>query len=1409
MASLLARLFARLTQKKTTQRRTRSSRNRALRLEPMEMRRLLAGDIGAVAGNLYVDLTDNGFDAGDAAVAGATVYLYRDGGNGTFNSGGGVAGGDDSFIDSIAADVNGNYRFDGLIAGTYFVEQAPAAGFLQRPAESPKTVVITEAQASGVLTLNVDTYDSTSQVVTAAQGTTQSSSIATAGGEALGGERDILVSNTGLPGSGDLEANTTSGVLNINADPGAQGSVIVTYDGADGDAATIDHTNLNLDLTASDATSFHFLATSQPGNTLTVNVYSGATNFSSVTVPLPVTGSLLTFENLIVDFADFAPASGSGANFAAVTAIRMEVAVAETQDARIDFSRVVAPFVSEQNFQNLIPMSIGDLVFNDANNNALFDAGETGIAGVTLELYQDSNLNGIFDLGTDLLIDTTTTDVGGLYLFDNLLPGEYFVLIPISEFATPADPLFGFASSSVTTPAPDPDDNPANNDNNGTLLAGVGVITAAITLASGTEPTNDGDTDPNSNLSIDFGFVPQIDLQVVKTVDAATHIAGNEVTYTITVSNEGDTTVNNVLVVDDLPDFMTVVTAISNAGGVVTQTGNAAGEIQVTYASLTPGQTATISIVALIPAGQPAAAVVTNSATVSGDGFETDSTNNTDTADIAITREAVLAITKTDSPDPNSVGSALTYEILVTNNGPSTATNVVVLDSLPAGLTFDNVITTAGTASQAAGVITVNIPTLAVGASAAVTVATTIQAGFAGSTISNSATADADEAELVSSTTTTTVNPRVDLQITKTDSIDPVSRGGVLTYTLEVTNNGPSGATNVEIVDTLPAGVTFVSATGGTVTPPAGGSSDVTIAIGSLASGGTATATITVNVLQTAATSISNTAIVRSTESLAGFDSDVTNNTATETTATQGIIDLAITKTDAADPVAPGEALVYTIIVTNNGPSDATGVNVVDNLPDGIRITSANSTVGTVTIPASAQDTIAANNDDLTVAIGNLAVGASATITVNAVVLPDFRAAGGTITNTAIVSSSTPGLTDSNTANNTASETTTLTPEIDLRVTKTDSPDPAIAGNSLTYQIIVTNDGPSTATNVSISDTLPAGVTFTNVITTQGTATNNNGVVTGALGTLAPGAAATVTITVGINPATRGSLTNTVTASAAETDTNTTNNTASTTTTINGSIDLAITKTDSADPIGAGAPLVYTILVTNNGPSTATNVVVTDNLSTTGVTFVSGSSTVGTVANAAGLVTANVGTLAPGASATITLNTTVPANRTTDLSNTATVTATETDTNTANNTAVQTTAIAVPGSLSGSVYIDTNENGVRDAGEPGIAGVTIALAGTDVAGTAVNRTATTDASGDYTFANLLPGTYTLTQTQPAGFVDGQANPGTGATTAGTAGPNTISNIVLGNSPLAVAFNFGEVEVPEVFSKRLFLASSGS
>ena len=118
---------------------------------------------------------------------------------------------------------------------------------------------------------------------------------------------------------------------------------------------------------------------------------------------------------------------------------------------------------------------------------------------------------------------------------------------------------------------------------------------------------------------------------------------------------------------------------------------------------------------------------------------------------------------------------------------------------------------------------------------------------------------------------------------------------------------------------------------------------------------------------------------------------------------------------------------------------------------------------------------------------------------------------------------------------------------VDLSLTKTASPNPGQVGVSLTYRIIATNNGPATATNVTITDTLPAGVTFVSATTTQGNC-NGSGVVNCSLGSLAVGASAIVTIVV--TPSASGQITNSATVSANESDFDSTNNTASTTTVI-------------------------------------------------------------------------------------------------------------------------------------------------------------------------------------------------------------------------------------------------------------------
>ena len=129
-----------------------------------------------------------------------------------------------------------------------------------------------------------------------------------------------------------------------------------------------------------------------------------------------------------------------------------------------------------------------------------------------------------------------------------------------------------------------------------------------------------------------------------------------------------------------------------------------------------------------------------------------------------------------------------------------------------------------------------------------------------------------------------------------------------------------------------------------------------------------------------------------------------------------------------------------------------------------------------------------------------------------------------------------------------------------MRISKSDSADPVNAGGSFTYTLTVTNDGPSTANGVVVTDVLPAGVSFDTGSASQGTVTESSGTVTANVGTLASGASATITLNVDVDNSARGTLTNAVSVTSTETDTNSANNSDTEPTTITPVVDLAITK---------------------------------------------------------------------------------------------------------------------------------------------------------------------------------------------------------------------------------------------------------
>ena len=493
------------------------------------------------------------------------------------------------------------------------------------------------------------------------------------------------------------------------------------------------------------------------------------------------------------------------------------------------------------------------------------------------------------------------------------------------------------------------------------------------------------------------------------------------------------------------------------------------------------------------------------------------------------------------------------------------------------------------------------------------------------------------------------------------------------TYTLTVTNNsGTNSAANVVVTDALPAGLTFVSATSsvGTATQAGG---IITGNLGTLAPG--ASATITITVTPTAVGSITNSAVVATSSG----DTDLTNNTASTTTTINSAVtgvDLAVTKIHSTTgTIVPGQAVSYTITVTNNGSATADNVVLSEPLPAGLILVSDTASLGTVAVSGAT----------LTNTIGSLAAGQSATLTIIA-----MPTATGTISNTATATTTS---TDVNASNDSATDSITVasaTSAATLTITKTPSPTSGTVGQNETYTITVNNTGSVDASNVVVSDVLPAGMTFVSATSSVGTTSNANGTITANLGTLAAGGSATITVVA--TPTTAGTFNNTAIVTTSSGVTNTANSTVSSSVVVTqpAIANVVITKIATPDPDLVGQNLTYTITVQNTGTADAANTVVTDSLPA-GMTFVSATSSAGTTTQSGGTVTANLGTLAAGATDTITIivSPTSPGTFT----NSATVSTTSPNSNT-NLTAAVSSTVNTSGGQGGGA-------GCFVAGQPG------------------------------------------------------------------------------------------------------------
>jgi uncharacterized repeat protein (TIGR01451 family) len=508
-----------------------------------------------------------------------------------------------------------------------------------------------------------------------------------------------------------------------------------------------------------------------------------------------------------------------------------------------------------------------------------------------------------------------------------------------------------------------------------------------------------------------------------------------------------------------------------------------------------------------------------------------------------------------------------------------------------------------------------------------VTVNPDVTAGFT-NTVIITTTTPGDDSDNNVDDWSVDVLPDVEIWVEKTGSTSPVTPGAVMTYSLTVTNDGPSDAESVVVTDTLPAEVTFVAAN----PPQAGGPNPLVWTLGTLTPNESRSIVITVTVNPDVTAGFTNTVIITTTTP--GDDSD--NNVDDWSVDVLPDVEIWVEKTGSASPVTPGEVMTYSLTVTNDGPSDAEDVVVTDTLPAEVTFIAAN--------PPQA-----GGPNPLVWNLGTLTPNESRSILITVTVDPDVTAG---FTNTVIITTTTPGDdSDNNVDDWSVDVTVPLTAEI--RVLKTGSASPVMPGGVMTYSLTVTNDGPSDAENVVVTDTLPAEVTF--VAASPPQASGPNPLVWN-LGTLTPNESRSILITVTVNPDVTAGFTNTVIITTTTPGDDPDNNVDDwpVDVTVPLTAEIRVLKTGSASPVMPGEVMTYSLTVTNDGPSDAEGVVVTDTLPAE-VTFIAANPP---QAGGPNPLVWNLGTLTPNESRSIVITVTVNPDVTAGFTNTVIITTT-------------------------------------------------------------------------------------------------------------------------------------------------------
>ncbi len=662
-----------------------------------------------------------------------------------------------------------------------------------------------------------------------------------------------------------------------------------------------------------------------------------------------------------------------------------------------------------------------------------------------------------------------------------------------------------------------------------------------------------------------FGALADLSIDLVANRDTA-HV-GDQVVLTTTVTNAGPDPASLVQISSLLDPGYVYVESYATNGNYDFLTG--IWELQ----RLPMGQSAVLSITTTIADGSAGQDLLATLELTNLDGNDRNPGNNQQSISVTVPRTADLSIAgSADDPRP-AAGQILVLTLTADNAGSDSATNVVSNVTLPAGLTYISHNQTQGTFNPLDG--NWSVGTLGALAEAQLNVTVRVSVGLAGGILSTAITIDSDTFDPDWGNNYTTIDVIVastDLELTKiVDNLTP-DPGGTVVFTISLANHGPDPATTITVIDMLPDGLTFIEAM-----PSQGtyNSSDGTWNVGAMNVAANATLLITAQVGSGIGGAITNTATVGG---MLPLDPNLSNN---QDDATITIVGSDLAVAAAVDDPTPdaGGQINLSFNIENLGPLDASGLTADVSLPAGLSFVSASPDVGSFD-DASGLWTV-----------GSLLQGGTGTLQVVADV--DLGTAGQTLSSSVSVGSL--DQTDFNNTNDTATTSVVVT-EIQLSLIKSvDNPAPS-QGSQVIYTLLVTNNGPDTATNVAVGDTLPAGLTYISDVAERGTYNLSTGIWD--VGTIALDETAQLELIVSVDVDVGGgdSVVNHAWIIAADQEDLVPGDDHDSAALTLASADLHLTAVvDEASP-AAGDWVQYTITLRNDGPGEVLDVVVRDTL---------------------------------------------------------------------------------------------------------------------------------------------------------------------------------------------------------------------